>query len=45
MPLETYAEVFTTGAIGPTLATELRRRRAAKAAVRHVDGGPHPSEA
>jgi hypothetical protein len=40
LPDAAYAHVFSGAPIGDTLATELRRRRAAKAAARHVDMAP-----
>lgn len=40
LPPADYAEVFATGEIGEALADVLRRRRAAKRAVGHVDSAP-----
>lgn len=37
LPEELYAAVFTSGTIGPELAAELERRRAAKSQAGHVD--------
>jgi hypothetical protein len=44
LPEAAYQEVFATGRIGETLATELRRRRAAKQTTGHVDGAPAGSK-
>ncbi|HZD05786.1 MAG TPA: hypothetical protein VE173_12740 [Longimicrobiales bacterium] len=45
LPEELYRSVFETGRIGPELAEELRRRRAAKEEAGHVSwspAAPHP---
>ncbi len=40
LPDSAYAHVFTGAPIGEALAAELRRRRANKASVRHMDVAP-----
>jgi hypothetical protein len=43
LPEQLYSEIFSTGRIGPALAEELARRRAAKARAGHVYAAPPPS--
>jgi hypothetical protein len=40
LPEAAYSEVFETGEIGSTLAEELRRRRAQKSRIGHIDQAP-----
>lgn len=42
LPRELYCSVFALGQIGEELAAELRRRRAEKARLGHVDQAPSP---